>query len=170
MQDEAQVLKPCCHPGGIARSIENSISLLQIQPQKSASTVGMIHLEGGKFLMGSEGPEAWAADGEGPVREVTVAPFWMDACTVTNAQFAQFIEATGYKTEAESFGWSYVFHKHVSSDNKKKVRGFSGEAQWWLGIEGAFWRRPEGPGSDIKKRLDHPVVHVSWNDAQAYCN
>ena len=61
------------------------------------------------------------------------------------------------------------FHRHVSADNRKKSRGFSSEAHWWLGIEGAFWRKPEGPGSDIKKRAAHPVVHVSWNDASAYC-
>jgi formylglycine-generating enzyme required for sulfatase activity len=130
----------------------------------------MVFLPGGRFLMGSDGPESWKADGEGPVREVEVEPFWIDECAVTNAQFAKFIDATDYRTEAEVFGWSFVFYKHVNADNKKGARGFSGEANWWLGIDGAYWRRPEGPGSDLKKRLDHPVVHVSWNDAVAYCN
>jgi len=129
----------------------------------------MIFLKGGTFLMGSEGPEVWKADGEGPVRSIELAPFWMDVCAVTNARFAQFVEATNYKTEAEMFGWSYVFHKHVSADNKKRARGFSGEANWWLGVEGAHWRKPEGPGSDVRKREQHPVVHISWNDALAFC-
>lgn len=119
--------------------------------------------------MGTDSPQAWVQDGEGPVREITLSPFWIDECAVTNAQFTRFVEATGYSTEAENFGWSYVFHRHVSSDNKKKARGYAGGVQWWLGIEGAFWKNPEGPGSNLKNRLDHPVVHISWNDAQAYC-
>ena len=129
----------------------------------------MVPLQGGTFLMGDEGPHCWPGDGEGPIRAVALAPFWMDVCAVSNAQFAGFVDATDYRTEAEIFGWSYVFHRHVSAGNKKKSRGFSSEAHWWLGIEGAFWRKPEGPGSDIKKRATHPVVHVSWNDANAYC-
>lgn len=119
--------------------------------------------------MGTECDEAWASDGEGPVREVTLAPFWMDATTVTNAQWQEFITATGYRTEAEKFGWSYVFWKHLTHEAKANVQGVAGDAQWWTGVQGANWMHPEGPGSNIRKRLDHPVVHVSWNDAQAYC-
>jgi len=129
----------------------------------------MVFLRCGRFLMGSEGPECWASDGEGPVREVDLPPFWMDECAVTNSQFAEFVAATNYKTEAENFGWSYVFQKHVNATNKKQARGISGEANWWLGIDGAHWRKPEGPGSNVRKRENHPVVHVSWNDAAAYC-
>lgn len=172
MNDETKATCSCCVPQNAERAGE-SAALVQLlmapAPTVEVSTKGMVFLEGGSFLQGSEGAEAWKADGEGPVREVEVAPFWIDECAVTNAQFAEFVDATGYVTEAETFGWSYVFHKHVSGDNKRKVQGYSGEANWWLGIEGAMWRRPEGPGSDIKKRIDHPVVHVSWNDAQAYC-
>ena len=129
----------------------------------------MIRLEGGTFWMGAESQHSRREDGEGPVRAVRLKPFFLDRSAVSNAQFAAFIEATCYQTEAEIFGWSYVFHKHVSYQNKRKIEGNAGTAPWWLGVPGAFWQRPEGPGSNIKKRLDHPVVHVSWNDAQAYC-
>ncbi len=166
MREETQ--SSCCLPATIERPTL-TIPLSPIVASNGEDNKGMVHLQGGKFLMGSEGPEAWKADGEGPIREVEVAPFWLDECAVTNARFAAFIEATGYETEAERFGWSYVFYKHVNGANKEKARGFSGEANWWVGIEGAMWRRPEGPGTDIKKRLDHPVVHISWNDAQAFC-
>ena len=130
----------------------------------------MIRLEGGTFLMGSTDADGWPDDGEGPVREVELSPFCLDATTVTNAQFAEFVEATGYRTEAERFGWSYVFHLLVPDKIKRKLRGAREVQglQWWIGVEGAFWNKPEGPGSNIKKRLDHPVVHVSWNDAAAY--
>ncbi|BCM94323.1 serine/threonine-protein kinase pkn1 [Abditibacteriota bacterium] len=166
MTEEAQTC--CCLPESQPRLSSTTIPLIMASAP-AEDTRSMVHLTGGTFLMGSEGPEIWKADGEGPIREVEVAPFWIDDCAVTNARFAAFIEATGYETEAERFGWSYVFYKHVSAANKDKTRGYSGEANWWLGVEGAMWRRPEGPGSDIKKRLDHPVVHVSWNDAQAFC-
>lgn len=133
------------------------------------TTSGMKYLGGGTFLMGTDAPEAWPSDGEGPVRPVTLAPFWMDATAVTNEAFALFVAASGYVTEAERFGWSYVFHKLVSARGKEKTRGVAGGVPWWVGVEGACWHSPEGPGSNVRKRQDHPVVHVSWNDATAYC-
>src|SRR5690606_8396396 len=130
----------------------------------------MVRLRGGTFLMGTDSPEAWVQDGEGPVREVTVSPFYLDACAVTNRQFETFVKTTGYRTEAEKFGRAYVFHLRVPNKvlQKGRLRPLEG-LNWWLGVEGACWRRPEGPGTDIRKRLDHPVVHISWNDAAAYC-
>jgi len=128
----------------------------------------MVLLEGGAFWMGSN-DGTYPADGEGPVREVTLSPFWMDATTVTNRQFKRFVDDTGYKTEAEGFGWSFVFHllvpPEVASKLKQKVQGL----EWWWKVPGASWRRPFGRGTDIRAIMDHPVVHVSWADAQAYC-
>lgn len=129
----------------------------------------MAFVPAGSFHMGYEGPEAKPADGEGPVRDVHVSDFLIDRTAVTNAQFASFVDATGYLTEAEKFGWSFVFHaavhpRAISAVLADTVPG----APWWRGVRGAAWRSPEGPGSDWTHRADHPVVHVSWNDAAAY--
>ena len=132
---------------------------------------GMVQLDGGAFLMGTDHPKGFPEDGEGPVREVTLDPFWIDATAVTNERFAAFIEATGYETEAERFGWSFVFHLHLSAKYADKLRA---EAQvpglrWWVAVPGAKWDRPLGERSSVKDVMDHPVVQVSWNDAVAYC-
>ena len=119
--------------------------------------------------MGNDDEQARVEDGEGPVREVFVSPFAIDICAVTNAQFEQFVAETGYVSEAENFGWSYVFHRHLTGAAKAATRGVADGAQWWIGVEGANWRHPEGPGSNLKKREQHPVVHVSWHDAMAFC-
>lgn len=143
-----------------------------IQHAIAQNTQGMIHLPGGAFRMGTESDQAWPEDGEGPVREVTVPPFYIDATCVTNAQFERFIAATSYTTDAQKFGWSYVFkgllHKKYAQrlEQTKAVVGLT----WWIGVPGACWNRPEGYKSNLKGRMDHPVVHVSWNDAIAYCH
>lgn len=131
----------------------------------------MVELPGGPFQMGTNDRDGWAADGEGPVREVRVDPFVIDPTTVTNEAFAAFIESTGYVTEAERFGWSFVFAILLPKSRQRKLRDTQTVRglQWWYAVEGAFWRKPEGPGSNILKRMDHPVTHVSWNDAVAYC-
>lgn len=140
-----------------------------IQPViKSGSNNGMIELEGGVFKMGTDTKDGFPEDGEGPVREVKVDPFLIDQTTVTNEDFAEFIRSTGYKTEAEKFGWSFVFHLFISPENKKVARSVP-QTPWWKAIEHTDWKHPEGPGSSISDRMDHPVVQVSWNDAMAYC-
>lgn len=158
----------CCAPG--APRQEEGTSLLSFPVSKiDTSTEGMIYLEGGTFLMGNEDEDAWPEDGEGPVREVTVSAFWISPTTVTNQEFAAFIDATGYLTDSERFGWSFVHASQLPRSRRKKLQGRSVQGlQWWFGVEGASWRKPEGPGSNIKKRMDHPVVHVSWRDAAAY--
>jgi formylglycine-generating enzyme required for sulfatase activity len=76
---------------------------------------------------------------------------------------------TGYVTDAERSGWSFVFHRHVDETAAKRIRGVSSEARWWLAVEDACWQRPEGPGSNVSARGGFPVTHVSWKDANAYC-
>ncbi|MFJ6463041.1 formylglycine-generating enzyme family protein [Streptomyces sp. NPDC091387] len=130
---------------------------------------GMVAVPGGPFLMGGEDEDAFPDDGEGPVREVTTGPFHIDAACVSNARFAVFTKATGYRTEAELLGWSYVFGSFVPPAARRAVLpGTVPGAPWWRAVTGAHWRAPEGPGTSIGDRRDHPVVHMSWNDATAY--
>lgn len=120
--------------------------------------------------MGNDRAYGFVADGEGPTHRVMVTPFWMDACAVTNEQFNDFVNATGYRTESERFGWSFVFFGQLSPRQQATaVRLVVQGSEWWCRVDGATWRHPEGIGSNIKRRWRHPVVHVSWSDAQAYC-
>lgn len=128
----------------------------------------MVDLPGGRFLMGTEDEIGFPADGEGPVREVEVEPFAISKHTISNLEFAAFVEATGYRTEAEVFAWSFVFHLLLPDDFPETRSVVS--APWWRQVFGAYWKHPEGPQSDLDGRLDHPAVHISWNDAQAYCD
>jgi formylglycine-generating enzyme len=132
----------------------------------TASTADLLELEGGAFLMGSQDPGGFPEDGEGPVREVVVEPFRIAAHAVTNEAFASFVTATGHRTTAERLGTSFVF-AGLLPDDFPPTRAVA-QAPWWRQVEGADWRRPEGPGSSIEGRADHPVVHVSWTDARAY--
>lgn len=135
----------------------------------------MIAITGGSFFMGSENhyPE------ERPAHQVNVAPFEMDATTVTNAEFARFVASTNYTTTAEIpldpasapgmpdeyfASGSLVFQM---TDGPVDLRDFR---QWWTFVVGADWRHPEGPGSNIDDRMDHPVVQVSLIDALAYAD
>jgi sulfatase modifying factor 1 len=130
----------------------------------------MIALPGGTFLMGAEDAAGFPLDGEGPVREVTLSPFFVDPYPTTNEDFSRFVEATSYRTEAEVFGWSFVFWSHIAeADFERLVEDTVATAPWWCKVPGAMWRMPEGPGSSVATRHRHPVVHVSWNDARAYC-
>ena len=119
--------------------------------------------------MGTDDREGFPADGEGPARLVEISSFFIDQTAVANAEFGRFVRATRYRTEAERYGWSFVFHSFVSRDVAQTITQAVAEAPWWWRVDDACWRRPEGPGSGIGRRMDHPVVHVSWNDAQAYC-
>lgn len=129
----------------------------------------MTYIAGGSFLMGTEDSEGFYGDGESPIHSIEISPFYIDICAVTNQQFMQFVEETGYKTEAERFGWSFVFHLFVSEETASKVTSAVQQTPWWLVVQGADWSHPEGPDSHIRERMDHPVIHVSWNDAMAYC-
>lgn len=127
------------------------------------------HLDGGEFTMGTSGGEGFENDGEGPARLVRLRPFSISAHAVTNRQFGAFVRDTGYVTEAERFNWSYVFHALVQESQKRRVVRVPAQTPWWLPVTHAYWAQPEGRGSTILDRLDHPAVHVSWNDAKAYC-
>ncbi len=127
----------------------------------------LVPLDGGTFVMGTDGSYGYAQDGEGPAHEVELAPFSISRCAVTNAEFQAFVDATGHRTEAEVFGWSFVFAGFLPGE--LETRAVVG-APWWRQIEGADWAHPEGAESGVGDRADHPVVHVSWNDAFAFCH
>ena len=121
--------------------------------------------------MGTNYHQGFPLDGEGPVRPVVLSPFAIDATPVTNQDFAAFVRDTKYVTEAERFGWSFVFWAHVPEKHfEEYVVDTIAGAPWWCKVPGANWKSPEGPITDVAARADHPVVHVSHNDAVAYAN
>lgn len=163
-------IKACCAPaarrGSIAPDAAAATSHTGDDPQ-----VDMVAMSGGSFLMGTDYDFAFDEDGEGPVREVCLSPFLIDRHTVTNERFATFVKATGYSTEAERFGWSFVFWAQIPPAMfHELVVDTVAAAPWWCKVPGANWRQTAGPRSGIADRGKHPVVHVSWNDAQAYCS
>ena len=153
----------CCTPrAGRTGSVDEPRSI-----ERNGSTDGMIRLEGGPFLMGTEDQDGFPVDGEGPVRRVTLDPFWIDPVAVTNERFSEFVAEIGHVTDAERYGWSFVFAGFLPDEFP--AASAVAEAPWWRQVFGADWRHPEGPRSTIADRTDHPVVHVSWSDAVAFC-
>lgn len=174
----------CCMPSATQRFAPGSADSAYSVTTHDSTHSGMVMIPGGTFMMGANNDQA--SPDEYPRHKVTVDEFWMDATEVTNRQFAEFVEATGYLTTAEQTpDWeelkkelppgtpkpdesllvpaSLVF---VPSDRPVPLDDYS---QWWTWTKGASWKHPHGPGSDIRGKEDHPVVHISYYDAQAYC-
>ncbi|GAA3767597.1 formylglycine-generating enzyme family protein [Micromonospora maritima] len=139
------------------------------RPAPADALAEMITVPAGSFWMGADGPGTVPGDAEGPVRQVHVDEYRIGVTTVTNAAYAEFVDATGYVTDAERYGWSFVFAGLVGPEAWAGVLpGTVAEAPWWFAVRGANWRHPFGPGSSVDELADHPVVHVSWYDASAY--
>lgn len=157
----------CCTP----RRAEAVSPAKPVEPRPKPGHGGpMGRIPVGSYQIGYGGPEARPSDREGPVRRVDQAAFAIDRYPVTNAQFTLFADQTGYRTTAERVGWSFVFFAQLHPQAQNHVRPPEfGAPQWWLAVEGASWRAPDGRGSDHRARPDHPVTHVSWDDAAAYC-
>jgi formylglycine-generating enzyme len=161
------VAASCCsapRPPGSGGSLRQDAGPVRTAPAQAP--VALLDLPGGTFLMGSD-EMRYPADGEGPARPVHVAGFRIAAHTVSNADFGRFVTATGYTTTAEREDWSFVFGGLLPEDFPPTRA--AAQAPWWRQVYGATWQHPEGPGSDVLDRGDHPVVHVSWIDARAYC-
>lgn len=155
-----------------------------VSPKTGADTLAqMVWIPAGQFMMGADDPHA--RQDEYPQHPVAVDGFWMDAHEVTNAQFAQFVKATGYVTTAERKPDWQELKQQLPPDTPKPpdsvlVAGslvftptahavpLQNVAQWWRWTSGADWQHPEGPGSDLQGKTNWPVVHVSWDDAVAY--
>ncbi|HWL09224.1 MAG TPA: formylglycine-generating enzyme family protein [Planctomicrobium sp.] len=166
-------------------AVSGPSSAIVKRASSSDAPVGMVWIAGGKFEFGTNSPLGWSD--ETPAHRVHLDGFWMDMCEVTNAQFREFVNATGYITTAEKaptleevmnqvpagtpppspemlVAGSMVFdppHQPVPLDDIR---------QWWKWTPGANWQHPEGPGSDLTGREEHPVVQVSWDDAAAYAH
>lgn len=165
-EEAAAPTSRCCAPD--RQRQEPPEPTVAVRAGAGASAAGdTVLVEGGSFLLGSDDRWAYPADGEGPVRKVSLGSFRIDPLAVSNQAFAAFADATGYTTEAERFGWSFVF-AGLLPDDFPPTQAVA-DAPWWRRVDGADWQHPEGPQSSLGGRLDHPVVHVSWNDAQAYC-
>ncbi|MBT8159724.1 MULTISPECIES: formylglycine-generating enzyme family protein [Arthrobacter] len=163
---EIHAPRHCCTPQRTGVTIHGQ-DTEETAPSGTAAHVD-VPVPSGVFRMGDAFGEGYPTDGEAPVHEVALDAFRIDATAVTNSMFAAFVEATGYRTEAEQYGSSAVFHL-LSTATGDDVLGAAAGAPWWLNIRGADWAHPFGPTSDWTEIPEHPVVHVSWHDAQAYC-
>ena len=154
----------CCTPPR-----DGSFKPLQFDAKSAEgqSDIEAINVPGGSVNVGTKAPQI-PDDGEGPLRSLTIKPFRIAVTTVTNEAFRTFVNATGYLTEAERFGWSFVFWSQVpqSVGPTQAVN----EIEWWRRVDGACWFAPNGPNTEDACIPDHPVVHISWNDARAYAN
>nr|XP_023015355.1 sulfatase-modifying factor 1 [Leptinotarsa decemlineata] len=138
--------------------------------QHPFETSNMVLIDGDTFEMGTNKP-VFATDHEGPLRNVTIGSFYLDKFEISNQNFYDFVRETGYKTEAETFGDSFLFEMSLPEKDRggyKDVRAV--QAPWWIKMKDVYWKHPEGPGSTIEDRMNHPVIHVSWNDAVKYCS
>ena len=125
----------------------------------------LTEIPGGIFDMGTR-KSRFPDDLDSPRRKVKLSPFRMSPVAVTNAEYAVFVQDTGYRTVAEQEGWSFVFH--LLLEDAAKCTDHPPGLPWWRQVHGACWSAPEGPGSDVSDRPDHPVTHIAWYDALAY--
>jgi formylglycine-generating enzyme len=156
--------KTCCTP---SRG-ENSVHARADLPRGAVQVPQpIVKIDGGKAIVGTDAPFI-PDDEEGPARTKRIAPFRITATTITNETFARFVAHTGYVTDAERFGWSFVFHSDVPPSIAETQGVVSTE--WWRKVDGATWANIHGPDTAQDVLPDHPVVQVSWNDALAFAN
>jgi formylglycine-generating enzyme required for sulfatase activity len=169
----------------IGSSCEHKTDKASLEEHATEKIDGMVWIPGGTFMMGTDETDAY--DHERPAHQVKVSGFWMDETEVTNEQFEKFVQATGYKTVAERKpDWADIQKQSPPGTPKPAdsllvagalVFNPPGEpvmlndyTQWWRWLPGTDWKHPEGPESNLNGKMNLPVVHVSFQDAQAYCN
>ncbi len=160
-------MKTCCAPSREAKTDAAHSAPVHPAPARTAEVRQVADIPGGQALLGTDRP-IFPLDGEGPLRMRKITGFRMDTTTVTNARFQAFVADTGYMTDAERLGDSLVFQGLLPKGSPPS-RAIA-ETPWWRVIEGANWRNPFGPGSADRLEMDHPVTHVSWNDATAFAH
>ena len=156
-------MSDCC--SAVSRNTGNDGSGDTVKIASRGPAGEVVAVKGGESFVGTHEP-ILTMDGEGPERKVTVNDFFLEAEAVTVSRFADFVAATGYVTEAEKFACAAVFTGLLQ--DKALIAQNVTQTPWWARVDGAVWNRPEGPGSSIETRLDHPVTQVSWNDALAF--
>ncbi|MEO8080781.1 MAG: formylglycine-generating enzyme family protein [Caldimonas sp.] len=159
----------CCVPASVTASGGEPAPAGGLAARGADPPRAWCDIPAGIFTMGNDGADAVPGDGEGPARQVSLDSFRIGATTVTNAEFAAFVRDMRYVTEAERLGRSFVFYLQVPESARAGASHAVAGLPWWLPVEHASWQRPEGPGSHVRERPSHPVVHVSWHDAMAYC-
>ena len=156
--------KTCCTPSRAGKS-ERQVETPPLKVGETCVVQDAVTVPKGSALIGTKTPLI-PDDGEGPLRRKAVRSFQMAATTITNATFARFVDETGYVTDAERFGWSFVFFSDLAKTIKES-QGVVG-TEWWRRVEGANWRDIHGPDTAHLALPDHPVVQVSWRDADAF--
>lgn len=166
-------------------SIETA--LLIKQPENIRTPKGMVWVSGVHFTMGAQNDDNQALPREKPPHPVSIDGFFIDKTEVTNAEFSEFVEATGYVTVAEQpIMWEEMKEQLppgtptpadsilqpgslIFDTSLGQVRNLDDYSQWWLWEHGADWRHPEGKGTSIQNKDEYPVVHIAYKDALAYC-
>ena len=161
--------KGCCAPArSEAVSSDNHIDeapTITLAGQIDETDDEIAEIPSGKTFLGTDNPYL-PIDEEAPLRRQKVNSFWIDAKAVSVARFASFVADTGYQTDAERLGDSFVFAGFLPPD--KDPQNAVAAAPWWRMVKGACWHKPAGPQPDIYALGDHPVTHISWADAQAF--
>ncbi len=165
MSNSSSHSKSCC---AVSRNLVVPRTDVATEQNRLFDSTLMTKIPAGEYLLGSSFEESSDEDGETVRQLVRIESFYIDRFAVTNGQFAAFVAETGYKTDAEQYGWSFVFHLLAVDVAREDIVGVPESTPWWLGVRGANWKQPEGRNSTIIDRLNHPVVHASWNDANAY--
>ena len=165
-------MSPCCTASRESKLPfhVSKIETTHKSQRKNINLKNMVTIAGGTFQMGSDYEFGFPSDGEGSIKNVSLNSFLIDITAVTNRNFADFVKGTKYKTDAEKFGWSFVFYKFVSPENADSANQSPPGTPWWRKVDGASWKHPEGSGSNIKTRMNHPAVHISWNDATEFAS